>query len=325
MGTKKKAEQNKIKKEKKIESEVGKIENFIDENIHEAFDTLEIYQKCLEDERRKWIRVRKTMNASNAATVSKSLRRIFAITKQNMELLDMSLVQGYGEHFPEEVVETKLRFNIGGAAKLNSPAVTTPSKSSPKKVLPKKPKNKKPKKMNTSENVKSDGDDDCIEVEEIVVNGEQVYTNTNGDASSEEDGFIDPSLLCSVEITGVENRGSEEDNGWSSGPTSIPSSTTPKKKKTSPTSAQRHSGPLRLSKNMFKRKKGPSITPNITKKPRKEIQNDSDIEEITLDDDDDSTGYVSQTTLDSLANQAIMAKVNKFAQDEDEDSDISLE
>ena len=65
----------------------SKVENFIDENIHEAFDTLAIYQKCLEDERRKWIKARKSMNANNAATAAKSLRRIYEITRQNMELV----------------------------------------------------------------------------------------------------------------------------------------------------------------------------------------------------------------------------------------------
>ena len=32
----------------KHEEELSKVENFLDENIHEAFDTLNIYQKCLE-------------------------------------------------------------------------------------------------------------------------------------------------------------------------------------------------------------------------------------------------------------------------------------
>ena len=57
----------------KHEQEISKVENFIDENIHEAFDTLTIYQKCLEDERRKWIKARKSMNATNAASAARSL------------------------------------------------------------------------------------------------------------------------------------------------------------------------------------------------------------------------------------------------------------
>ena len=69
---------------KKQAEEISKVENFIDENIHEAFDTLSIYQKCLEDERRKWIKARKSMTANNAATAAKSLRRIYEITRQNM-------------------------------------------------------------------------------------------------------------------------------------------------------------------------------------------------------------------------------------------------
>ena len=79
----------------KLEEEISKVDNFVDENIHEAFDTLAIYQKCLEDERKKWIKARKSMNANNAATAAKNLRKIYEITKQNMELLDHSLVEGY--------------------------------------------------------------------------------------------------------------------------------------------------------------------------------------------------------------------------------------
>merc|ERR1712098_315291 len=101
--------QKEEEKKKKAKEEESKIENFIDENIHEAFDTLNIYQKCLQDEHKKWIRIRKSMNPKNAAIVAKSLRKIYAITKQNMELLDTALVQGYGDQFPEES-EDSLKF-----------------------------------------------------------------------------------------------------------------------------------------------------------------------------------------------------------------------
>merc|ERR1712226_589359 len=159
---------------KKQEEEIGKLENFIDENIHEAFDTLAIYQKCLEDERRKWIRVRKSMNGNNAATAAKSLRRIYEITKQNMELLDHSLVEGYKAVFPEEG-HRKLKF-------------TTEPKTSPAK---------QPAKKRTKETRKESADDD-IEVEGIVLNGESVYANGEGGGNM---GDFDPSMLCSVEIT----------------------------------------------------------------------------------------------------------------------------
>ena len=44
--------------------------------------------------------------------ISKSLRKIYAITKQNMELLDKAVVQSYLENFPND--STKI--DIGNAA-----------------------------------------------------------------------------------------------------------------------------------------------------------------------------------------------------------------
>ena len=99
---KKVREEKQKEKELKMKEESNKIENFIDENISEAFDTLAIYQKCLEDEKKKWVRARKQMNANNSALAAKNLRKIYAITKQNMDLLDTALVQAYGDQFPEE-------------------------------------------------------------------------------------------------------------------------------------------------------------------------------------------------------------------------------
>lgn len=49
-----KRKQKEEEKKKKAKEEESKVENFIDENIHEAFDTLNIYQKCLQDEHKKW-------------------------------------------------------------------------------------------------------------------------------------------------------------------------------------------------------------------------------------------------------------------------------
>ena len=136
----------------KHEEEISKVENFIDENIHEAFDTLAIYQKCLEDERRKWIKARKSMNATNAATAAKSLRRIYEITRQNMELLDHSLVEGYTAVFPDDAGK-RLKFS-------------TEAKS--------------PGKRKNKETMRESSNDD-IEVEGVVINGDTVYA-ANGEA-----------------------------------------------------------------------------------------------------------------------------------------------
>lgn len=287
-----KRKQKEEEKKKKAKEEESKVENFIDENIHEAFDTLNIYQKCLQDEHKKWIRIRKSMNPKNAALVAKSLRKIYAITKQNMELLDTALVQGYGDQFPEES-ENSLKFG-------NLSNGSSPSKA---KVSPNKRKMKstpaKPKSSRTST-------DNDIEVEEIVVNGEPVFGNMDDD-----DGVFDPSMLCSVEIT------AERDS----------SSTPPankKRKLNTSTPSSKQNGPLRLSKNMFtKKKKSP-----VKKKPTVKADSDSDIEEITIIDDEDSTGYVSQSVLDAAAAQDINQKANDFInskEDDSFDSDVSLE
>jgi len=284
-----KRKQKEEEKKKKAKEEESKIENFIDENIHEAFDTLNIYQKCLQDEHKKWIRIRKSMNPKNAAIVAKSLRKIYAITKQNMELLDTALVQGYGDQFPDES-ENILKFGHLSNG-------SSPSKA---KVLPNKRKMKstpaKPKSRTSTDN--------DIEVEEIVVNGEPVFGNMDDD-----DAVFDPSMLCSVEIT------AERDS----------SSTPPVNKKrklntSAPTNKQ--SGPLRLSKNMFTKKKKSPV-----KKPTVKADSDSDIEEITIIDDEDSTGYVSQSVLDAVAAQDINQKANDFINSKDDsfDSDVSLE
>eukprot|EP00092_Neocalanus_flemingeri_P039757 GFUD01043296.1.p1 GENE.GFUD01043296.1~~GFUD01043296.1.p1 ORF type:complete len:610 (+),score=230.65 GFUD01043296.1:50-1879(+) len=296
-----KKRQKEQEKKNKIEEEASKVDNFIDENIHEAFDTLNIYQKCLQDEHKKWMRIRKSMNPNNTAMVAKSLRRIYAITKQNMELLDTALVQGYGDQFPEES-DGKLKFG-----NLPNGDNATPSKSKPS------PNKRKMKATPAKAKSRASTDND-IEVEEIVVNGEPVF-GSMGDS----DGVFDPSMLCSVEIT------AERDSDSSSPPP-------PKKQKISRKSttitpvASKHNGPLRISKNMFTKKKK---TPSKLKAASTKAESDSDIEEITIIDDDDSTGYVSQSTLDAIAAQNINQKANKFINsnkdDDSFDSDVSLE
>jgi len=284
-----KKKQKEEDKKKKVEVETSKVENFIDENIHEAFDTLNIYQKCLQDEHKKWIRIRKSMNPNNTAMVAKSLRKIYAITKQNMELLDTALVQGYGDQFPGEN-ESKLKYG-------NMPNGDTPSKGSPNK---RKMKNT-PSKVTPKSRSSTDND---IEVEEIVVNGEPVF----GSMGDSDCGF-DPSMLCSVEIT------ADRDSSSSPPPTK-------KQRISKKPSPVKQNGPLRLSKNMFTKKKKKSIS----RAAKAESDHDSDIEEITIIDDEDSTGYVSQSTLDAVAAQNINQKANQFINKEDSfDSDVSLE
>merc|ERR1719192_2145140 len=116
---KQKVEAKKKLKEAAFEKEASKVDNFVDEAFHEAFETLNIYQKCLQDEQKKWIKQRKNMTPDNTAKVVKNLRKIFSITRQNMELLDTTLVQGYSMVYPEES-DRKIR--VQGAVGLDDSA-----------------------------------------------------------------------------------------------------------------------------------------------------------------------------------------------------------
>ena len=249
----------------------------MDEALHEAFETLGIYQKCLQDEQKKWIRNRKAMTAGNTATIVKSLRKIFSITKQNMELLDSTLVQGYEMVYPEE-----------SQNKINIPGLVDTDSSTPKKTPRKTPQPKKRKR-------KASASDD-IEVEEIVVNGESVFDKTE----EEDDGF-DPSQLCSVEITSVERGSSSE----------------PEVKR--PKVTNQPKGPLKLSNSMFKKKL--KVRSPLKKKRKVARKADEEIEEITLSDDEENTSYVGQAEL----NEDLMEKANRFINNTEDDSDVSLE
>ena len=118
-------------KQKKVAEEESKIENFIDENIHEALDTLRIYQKCLEDEKRKWMKNKKKMTVEGAGGMVAKLRKIYGITKQNMELLDSALVQGYADQFPGESMDRFKpgRFSTGSLKKTKSSSTTPAMKA----------------------------------------------------------------------------------------------------------------------------------------------------------------------------------------------------
>ena len=166
---------------------------------------------------------RKNMNPNNTATIVKSLRKIFSITKQNMELLDTTLVQGYSMIYPEEG-NKKIRFQGLGMVDLDESGnnTSTPVKS---------PRKRKRKPAPTAAEVNGNGED--IQVEEIVVNGESVLENMENDGEA-----FDPSMLCSVEITAVNRE----------------SSSSPELKRPKPI-PQTQRGPMKLSNSMFKKKR----------------------------------------------------------------------
>ena len=72
----KEQKQKKQQAKNKTLTAVAKPDNFIDENINEAFDTLKIYQKCLEDERKRWAGKKRVMVPENAALVVSKLKKV---------------------------------------------------------------------------------------------------------------------------------------------------------------------------------------------------------------------------------------------------------
>ena len=78
--------------------------------------------------------------------------------------------------------------------------------------------------------------------------------------------------------------------------------------------------------NKFLKKKSPKKQTPIKTKPRKR-KHSGQIEEITIDDDSNSVGYVSQSEMDRKAAEQINKKANKFinGEEDDFDSDVSLE
>jgi len=107
----KEREENKLKNKVK-KTEVSKKEkdalvkspkNFLEENISEAFKTLEVYQKALETERTRCINTVKVgMTVDTATSITRKLRKLYAVTQKNMDLLDRAIVESFVENFPTE-------------------------------------------------------------------------------------------------------------------------------------------------------------------------------------------------------------------------------
>merc|ERR1711915_17232 len=127
-----------------------------------------------------------------------------------------------------------------------------------------------------------------------------------GENLDNDDGAFDPSMLCSVEITAVNRE----------------SSSSPELKRPKPIPQR---GPMKLSNSMFKKKARRSPI-KMKKRPKPKIDT-SDIEEITLTDDEvdeNSTSYVTQSDIVSSPAKKNLSRTN----DEDSeavDSDVSLE
>merc|ERR1712066_775730 len=93
---------NEITKKEK-DALVKSPKNFLEENISEAFKTLEVYQKALETERTRCIKtVKEGMSVDTATSITRKLRKLYAVTQKNMDLLDRAIVESFVENFPTE-------------------------------------------------------------------------------------------------------------------------------------------------------------------------------------------------------------------------------
>lgn len=85
---------------------------------------------------------------------------------------------------------------------------------------------------------------------------------------------------------------------------------------------------MKISNKFLKKKSPKKKFPVMKKAKKRKMADDGEIEEITIDDDENSVGYVSQSELESRNAAKINKKANKFINgdtDDDFDSDVSLE
>merc|ERR1712083_467062 len=102
--------------------------NFLEENISEAFKTLEVYQKALETERTRCIKsVKEGMSVDTSTSITRKLRKLYAVTQKNMDLLDRAIVESFVENFPTE--STRIHM---GRMKPTDPASMTVNPTKPK-------------------------------------------------------------------------------------------------------------------------------------------------------------------------------------------------
>merc|ERR1712141_645313 len=135
--------------DKEKEKLVKNPQNFLEENISEAFKTLEVYQKALETER---ARVKKTieegMSPDTAVSITRKLRKLYAVTQKNMDLLDRAIVESFVENFPTESTRIHMGRVERPPAYASAPAKRGAAKSKKKaqkskvKIKPKKGKGK---------------------------------------------------------------------------------------------------------------------------------------------------------------------------------------
>merc|ERR1711874_859975 len=185
-------EEAKLKAKKK--NEVSKKEkdalvkspkNFLEENISEAFKTLEVYQKALETERTRCIKtVKEGMSVDTATSITRKLRKLYAVTQKNMDLLDRAIVESFVENFPTE----STRIHMGRVAPTDPASMTVnPTKPKPAKRSKKKTKGKAAKGKGKIKIKGKPGPKPGAKKNAIKINGSATY-------AAYDDDVVRPSL-----------------------------------------------------------------------------------------------------------------------------------
>ena len=158
---------------------------FSEENISEAFKTLEVYQKALETERTRCIKtVKEGMSVDTATSITRKLRKLYAVTQKNMDLLDRAIVESFVENFPTE--STRIHM---GRMKPTDPASMTvnPTKPKPAKRSKKKTKGKAAKGKGKIKIKGKPGPKPGAKKNAIKINGSATY-------AAYDDDVVRPSL-----------------------------------------------------------------------------------------------------------------------------------
>merc|ERR1711899_166478 len=160
-------------------------QNFLEENISEAFKMLEVYQKALETERTRCIKtVKEGMSVDTATSITRKLRKLYAVTQKNMDLLDRAIVESFVENFPTE----STRIHMGRVAPTDPASMTVnPTKPKPAKRSKKKTKGKAAKGKGKIKIKGKPGPKPGAKKNAIKINGSATY-------AAYDDDVVRPSL-----------------------------------------------------------------------------------------------------------------------------------
>merc|ERR1712088_727271 len=163
-------------------------QNFVEENISEAFKTLEVYQKALETERTRCIKtVKEGMSVDTATSITRKLRKLYAVTQKNMDLLDRAIVESFVENFPTE----STRIHMGRMAP------TTPS-DIPRVRRPAAQKKKRPQNKIKIKGKKGKKPPPKGKKNTIKINGSAVYEDAYVSKKKRKANYLDDDDIIEV-------------------------------------------------------------------------------------------------------------------------------